>query len=87
MEPESDIPSGILYLERHQPNKRLARFYCLHLAPTLFGGYDLIREWGRIGSPGTVRRDHFRTEAEAIKVLRSIERKKRRKGYQLCTDL
>jgi len=28
-----------------------ARFYTMHLAPPLFGGWDLMREWGHIGSP------------------------------------
>ncbi|MEA1052393.1 WGR domain-containing protein [Lamprobacter modestohalophilus] len=81
MEPDTE-PSAIVYLERHDPDKRMARFYSLHLAPPLFGGCDLVREWGRIGSPGRVRRDPFDTEDDAIEALRSIERNKRRKGYR-----
>ncbi|MBK1621538.1 hypothetical protein CKO42_24625 [Lamprobacter modestohalophilus] len=66
----------MVYLERREPKTGMFRYYCLHLAPTLFGGCDLIREWGRIGSPGTLRRDPFDTEEEAIEALRSIEKKK-----------
>ena len=71
----------MIYLERREPNKRMARFYGLHLAPTLFGGCDLVREWGRIGSPGTLCRDPFETEDDATEALRAIEEKKRRRGY------
>jgi predicted DNA-binding WGR domain protein len=42
------------------------RFYQVHVAPGLFKEWLLIREWGRIGSPGTVRKDWFETEAEAV---------------------
>ena len=44
-------------LRRRNPARRMARFYGLSLQWTLgFGddwSADLIREWGRIGSPGT----------------------------------
>jgi predicted DNA-binding WGR domain protein len=43
----------------------MARFYALHSAPTLFGGWDLVREWGRIGSPGTLRLTPFETLEES----------------------
>ena len=79
-----DKQLGFVYLERREPKTGKFRFYCLHLAPTLFGGCDLVREWGRIGSPGTLRRDPFESEAEAVLALQSIEQKKQRKGYQIC---
>jgi predicted DNA-binding WGR domain protein len=31
------------------------RFYALSLQPDLFGTVSVVREWGRIGQPGTVR--------------------------------
>ena len=54
-----------LYLERRDPERRMARFYALHLVPLLFGGWGVVREWGRIGHPGTVRTDRYGTEEEA----------------------
>jgi len=80
MEPDTE-PRAIVYLERHDPDKRMARFYSLHLAPTLFGGCDLVREWGRIGSPGRVRLDAFESEEAAADALRRIASQKRRRGY------
>ena len=71
----------MIYLERREPNKRMARFYDLHLAPTLFGGCDLVREWGRIGSPGTLRRDPYDTTQDAAEALQRLAQQKRRRGY------
>jgi len=39
--------------------------------PTLFGDWSLVREWGRIGSPGTVKKDWFET---SVSRRRSVEK-------------
>ena len=44
--------------------------------------WDLIREWGRIGSPGTVRADHHPDQDTASEAAATIERLKRRRGYR-----
>ena len=71
-----------LRLERRVPEEDRHRFYRLLLAPTLFGGWSLVREWGRIGQPGTVRSDPFATEAEAVAALERKAREKRKRGYR-----
>jgi predicted DNA-binding WGR domain protein len=38
------------YLEKHDAEKNLHRFYVLSIQPNLFGGWSVIRRWGRIGS-------------------------------------
>jgi predicted DNA-binding WGR domain protein len=43
---------------------------------------DLVREWGRIGSPGTVRIDGFSNEAEARSAGARLAHLKHRKGYR-----
>ena len=73
--------SPYLRLERRDREHRMARFYTMHLAPTLFGGWDLVREWGRIGSPGTLRIDPFETLEESARALRRIEKQKRKRWY------
>ena len=78
---EEGPQSPCLRLERRDQEHRMARFYTMHLAPTLFGGWDLVREWGRIGSPGTLRIDPFETLEESERVLRRIEKQKRKRGY------
>jgi predicted DNA-binding WGR domain protein len=70
-----------LRLERRDQEHRMARFYSMHLAPTLFGGWDLVREWGRIGSPGTLRIIPFETLEESARALQRLEKKKRKHGY------
>jgi predicted DNA-binding WGR domain protein len=42
---------------------------------------DLVHEWGRIGSPGTVRAETFADEAAAIEAAHAYLRRKLRKGY------
>ncbi|WP_233144572.1 WGR domain-containing protein [Methyloprofundus sedimenti] len=45
------------YLEQYDNDKNMHRFYQMHVTPGLFNEWSLIREWGRVGSPGTVRKD------------------------------
>lgn len=44
-----------LRLERRNRERRMTSFYTMHLAPTFFGSWDLMLEWGRIGSPRILR--------------------------------
>jgi predicted DNA-binding WGR domain protein len=71
-----------IYLERHEPAKNIHRFYQMHVVPGIFGDWSLIREWGRIGSPGTVRKEWFDTEGEALARESVIFTQKSKKGYQ-----
>lgn len=68
-------------LRRVDPAQNMRRFYSLALQPDLFGGCDLVREWGRIGQAGTVRRDCYPSPAEAQAALEAMQRAKVRKGY------
>ncbi len=78
---EGGCRSSYLRLERRDRERRMARFYAMHLAPTLFGGWDLVREWGRIGSPGTLRIDPFETLEESERAFQRLETQKRKRGY------
>jgi predicted DNA-binding WGR domain protein len=71
----------MIKLTRSKPSSNLHRFYVMHLAPTLFGEWGLIAEWGRIGSPGTVREQLFQTEENAQAALTKRLRIKTRRGY------
>jgi len=68
-------------LTKKNPEKNQKRFYSLHIAPTLFGGWSLVREWGRIGSSGTVKVDFFATESEALEAMESLKGEKLKRGY------
>ena len=72
-----------LYLVRREPIFNRQRFYTLIVTQTLFGGWALIREWGRIGHSGTVRETWFETQAQATVATFKILRQKEKRGYTL----
>ena len=53
------------FLTRIDPARNIDRFYVVQITPTLFGEWALVREWGRRGSPGTVRLRSYRERNEA----------------------
>ena len=69
-------------LRRVDPERNMARFYRMQIQPTLFGGFTLVREWGRIGQAGTCRHDQHDTAEAARLDLDSLMAAKRRRGYQ-----
>lgn len=73
-----------IYLERHDPDKNMHRFYQIYVAPGIFGDWSLVREWGRVGSPGTVRKEWFDTEDEAINAAQQLSQSKQKGGYHCC---
>lgn len=73
--------SGV-YLTRQDPARNVARFYRMLLAPTLFGEWVLLREWGRIGSGGQVRADLYPSAGAAFLALQELTRAKKGKGYK-----
>jgi predicted DNA-binding WGR domain protein len=71
----------MIKLTRSKPSSNLHRFYAMHIAPTLFGQWGLVAEWGRLGSPGTVREKLFHTQELADAALAKRFRAKIRRGY------
>jgi predicted DNA-binding WGR domain protein len=74
-------PMTRTYLERRDPAHNMERFYLVTITPTLFGEWALIREWGRIGSPGTVRELWFDSEDQAQQEAEKLLRQKEKRGY------
>lgn len=70
-----------IYLEYHQDADNKHRFYQMFIVPTLFDDWPLVREWGRIGSPGTIKKDWFASEKEASEAREKIRQVKVKKGY------
>ena len=75
------------FMTRIDPARRLQRFWLSLVTPTLLGGWSLVREWGRIGSPGTVQARSFELEEEARRAERRGIKKRQRRGYQPTPDL
>lgn len=72
----------MIYLQSIKPAENRFRWYSLHVQPTLFGGVDLIRRWGRLGSSGGSERiDHFADEESATRHIKRIVRRRERHDY------
>ena len=74
-------------LTRADPDRNMHRFYALDIAPTLFGEWTLIAEWGRIGSSGQMQRRAFSDEAAASAALADRISIKARRGYRAMSAL
>lgn len=70
-----------IHLTRRQPACNMARFYRLEITPDLFGGAMLIRNRGRIGGVGQLRRQWFHDVANADAELRLWINRKSARGY------
>lgn len=79
--------SGPVYLTRIEPAANRFRFYKLFLAPSLFGDWVLVREWGRIGAAGTIKMEHFTDPGAALLTMQKLIRAKKRHGYQSLPKL
>jgi hypothetical protein len=80
---ERALSDGGLLFSRRVPGAPC--YYRLTLQPTLFGGLDLVREWGRLApSPATQRRvlEHYPTPLDALAPLGDAVRVRLRHGYR-----
>ena len=73
----------MVVLTRSDPARNLHRFYVVNLGPTLFGEWTLWREWGRIGSPGTVRTTSYERQQEAQEAEQHIIKLRLSHGYTI----
>lgn len=72
---------------RIDPAKNIRRFWLSTVTPTLLGSWSLVREWGRVGQPGTVKASTFESEDEARRAERQGIRKRERHGYRPDLDV
>ena len=72
MEAPSSAMTTPIHLERREPARNRQRFYAILVTPTLFGAWAMVREWGRIGQPGTVREAGLASEQAAATASASL---------------
>ena len=72
----------MIRLTRIDPVQNMSRYYQLHIQPSLFGDCDIVREWGRIGSPGTVRTAVYPNQAAATAALADAVKQRHKRGYR-----
>jgi len=58
------------------------RFYQLVLTRDLLGGWNLVREWGQVGSPGRVKRERFSDYEQAAETLERLREAQLKRGYR-----
>ncbi len=78
----ADVAVTSIHRERREPARNRQRFYAITVTQTLFGSWAVVREWGRIGQPGTVRETGFETEGEAWEVREQWRTRKEKRGYR-----
>jgi predicted DNA-binding WGR domain protein len=71
-----------IHLERRELARNRRRFQAIIITPTLFGSWALIREWGRIVQPGTVREMWYETEGDAWAAGEQWRIRKEKRGYR-----
>ena len=75
------LPTAV-HLHRIDAAQNMHRYYRMTLAPDLFGGCALVREWGRIGVSCRRAVELHATEGLALDRLVEIARQKRVRGYR-----
>ena len=71
------------YLEKHNIEKNLHRFWAISVQPNLFGGWSVIRRWGRVGSRGGRQKIDLYDDLESAKqVFQKKEREKLQRDYR-----
>jgi predicted DNA-binding WGR domain protein len=59
------------------------RFYQLVLQEDLLNGWTLVREWGRQGSSGRVKKDHFKSREDAQHALLKVRDAQLKRGFRV----
>lgn len=71
------------YLQRINPDNYGIWYYSIQIQRDLLGYWQVIREWGRSGSPGTLRQTPYPSLHEAIQGLTSLKEQLMAKGYRV----
>ncbi|MBF0154454.1 MAG: WGR domain-containing protein [Magnetococcales bacterium] len=72
-----------VYLQRLNPATDLITFYSIQIQPDLWGRWHVIREWGRAGSPGTLRKTPHDELQDALTSLQDLRDRLTREGYSV----
>lgn len=78
---QGDEVGEMIELRRIDPSRNMHRFYRHAITPDLFGGFLLLKQWGRIGVRGRIVAERYETEALAADALWRQAIRKRRRGY------
>ncbi|MBF0461825.1 MAG: WGR domain-containing protein [Magnetococcales bacterium] len=71
------------YLQRFNPANGLIWYYAVQVQRDLLGRWQVVREWGRSGSPGTLRQTPFDSHALAAENMAELLEQLIDRGYQV----
>ncbi|MBF0422393.1 MAG: WGR domain-containing protein [Magnetococcales bacterium] len=71
------------YLQKINPQSGEVWFYSIQIQRDLLGEWQIIREWGRSGSSGTIRRQAFNDLGLAMENMDLLVEQLREKGYRV----
>ncbi len=71
-----------IYMQIQQKEQQ-PRYYQLLLQQDLLDGWTLVREWGKQGSSGRVKRDHFPCKNDALLALERVRDAQLKRGFQV----
>jgi predicted DNA-binding WGR domain protein len=80
--PDSPLEGTGFRLSSTDPARNMNRFYVVDVTPTLFGEWALLREWGRRGSPGTLRLETCRRRQDAQLAEQRTIKRRLQHGYR-----
>lgn len=66
------------------PTRNMKRFYELDIQPNLFGGFSVIRMWGRIGTKGQVKIELHDEKTMAQYSFKKLQSTKLNRGYKIA---
>lgn len=73
-----------IYLQTDHNESGNLRFVHILLQEDLMGGWTLIRESGIQGSPGTIKREHFDNQDDAMDAMIKWRDKNINRGYRVA---
>jgi predicted DNA-binding WGR domain protein len=73
-----------MQLVKIDPTKNMRRFYELDIQPNLFGGFSVIRNWGRIGTKGQVKIELHDDKTMAKCSYKKLRTIKLKRGYKVA---
>lgn len=79
------LPSWEAYIrfERVVPERDIRREYAVYVGPDLFGGWALLRTWGRTGGFQQSRSRCFASCEQARALAERIARRRLSRGYRI----
>jgi len=66
-----------------QHKEQQTRYYQLLLLQDLIDGWTLVREWGKQGSSGRVKRNHFPSRKDALNAMTRVRDAQLNRGFQI----